>query len=143
MEKDKETTLEALSKSDDGQIAPRPQTVKTPEETKEWNAQYWTKLGLIFIGVLITVYGGYVATRVLLEYSAIVTANPKEMIGFPSGVALMVIPIIISGLALVLSAAKLLSSPEDKDKETTSDKWISALSPVLRAINIYLASKKV
>ncbi len=135
-----EVTLESLST---GQVhAEKPDEVKTSEEKREWHVQFWTKIGLIIIGVLIVIYGGYVATRVLLEYRSLLErAQDIQGLIFPSGVALMVVPIIIAGLVLVLSAAKLLTKPNEENKESAIDKWLEALNPVLRAVQLYLRSK--
>ena len=139
MQKNKsETTLEGLSSSGgDSTSLQHPTKVRTPEEQKEWHAQFWVKLILVSVGLLITLYAIYVATCVLIEYQKIVVSG----VSFPSGVALMVLPIFVSGLALILSASKLLSKPDSDDSDKVLDRWLNSLNPVLRAISLYLRSK--
>lgn len=141
----KKTTLEELSdKEPNPSVAPSvaPTSIKSNEDINEWKAQYVIKLALVLLGSLITCYGGYLATRVLIEYHELAAKGIElsKPIPFPSGVALLVIPIFIAGIAFVLAASKLLAK-HSKEDESNFDKLISALNPVLSAVNMYLRSK--
>ncbi|EGR0412537.1 hypothetical protein FG168_14485 [Vibrio cholerae] len=142
---DKKTTLEDLaskeSKSPDAVVGVSPpKELKPREDVSEWHAQFWIKLALVVLGVMITIYAGYLSTRVLRGYYELVKDSNGSALLFPSGVALLIIPIFVAGITFVLSAAKLLTK-HNKEDESNFDKFMSAINPVLSAINIYLRTK--
>lgn len=148
----KQTTLEQLSKNAKEDAPASLSTVSEPpltidrssEDKQEWRAQFWIKLALVSAGVLITGYGGYLATRVLLVYKDILLTSAslgKALPPFQSGVAFLIIPIFIAGITFVLAAAKLLTKHNKDDEDSSFDKLIAAINPVLNAINLYLKSK--